>query len=175
MISGRCLPLLVAPLVITGVTVAADNPGSHQHGHAELQLAISGQKVDLHFQSPAQNLLGFEHRAHTPDQQETIDSVVEWLSETPLINTSSITCILESVAIESEFAGNASKPEHGQHADFEISQLLDCPGLQSAEALTTPLTERFPGLEHLDVAWTGPDGQGAVVLEGDGNRFSLRP
>lgn len=178
MISGRFLSLLIAPLITTGVTFAADNPGSHQHGHAELQLAMSGQQVELLFVSPAQNLLGFEHEARTPEQKKAVETVVRWLNETPLINTPTASCSLESLDIHSQFAGNTGGHEsgdHGQHADFEVSQVLTCPGLREANALTTPLTGRFPGLEHLDVAWTGPDGQGAIELEHGDNQFSPRP
>lgn len=178
MISGRFLSLLITPLMTTEITFAADNPGSHQHGHAELQLAMSGQQVELLLLSPAQNLLGFEYQPRTPEQEELVETVVQWFNETPLINTPTASCTLASVDLHSDFAGNTDGHEsggHGQHADFEISQVLDCPGLQDADALTTPLTERFPGLEHLEVAWTGPDGQGAVELGHGDNQFSPRP
>ncbi|MBW4934550.1 ZrgA family zinc uptake protein [Marinobacter sp. F4206] len=178
MVSSRSLSLLIAPLIATGATFAAENPGSHQHGHAELQLAISGQQVELLLRSPAHNLLGFEHRARTPEQQQRVDSVALWLNETPLINTPAASCTLETADLQSGITGTIEDHQHGdhgQHADFEVIQVLNCPDLGNSDILSTPLIERFPGLEYLEIAWIGPSGQGAVRLAQDENRFSLAP
>ena len=71
---------------------ASENPGAHQHGHAELQLAIEGERVDLIFTSPAYNLLGFEHRARTGEQAALVTTTTHWLTTTPLVSTTSGGC-----------------------------------------------------------------------------------
>ena len=35
--------------------------GTHEHGVARLDLAQEGAQIDLHLESPAMNLLGYEH------------------------------------------------------------------------------------------------------------------
>jgi hypothetical protein len=181
--------------------IASDNPGAHQHGHAELQAALDGNQIDLIFTSPAYNLLGFEHRARTDDQKALITETTEWLERTPLINTPDASCTVASVEVYHEAGGgsddhhdhddhdhdshghNDHKAEHGHdehehsggytHSDFEVTQILNCIDLASAETLVTPLAERFPEIEHLAVEWVWSGGQGSTRLEQTESSFSL--
>lgn len=158
--------------------MAADNPASHQHGHAELQLAFNGDEVDLLLISPAGNMLGFEHHPRTPEQKQAADTLTDWLEETPLINTPGSTCTVYGSTVQHEIAGGSPQGDddhanEGQHADIEVTQILICPGLEKTGVLTTQLTTRFPGLEHLDIAWAGPGGQGATRLAHGENSFRL--
>lgn len=170
--------LVMALLVTSGFVHGAGNPGAHQHGQGQLQLAMAGQQVELRFVSPAHNLLGFEHNARTAEQQAQVETVVRWLSDTPLIDTPASTCTIESVRVQTGMDGSDHDhaTEHSaQHSDFEVNQELDCPGLDPAGSLTTPLPDRFPGLDRLDIAWTGPGGQGAARLTGGDHRFRATP
>ncbi|MGO2136491.1 ZrgA family zinc uptake protein [Marinobacter sp.] len=167
------LPMILA--LISSPAMAADNPGSHQHGHAELQLAFNGNQVDLLLISPAGNILGFEHRPRTEEEQQIADKAIGWLGETPLINTAELTCTVNGGTVQNEVANehHHDHSDEAQHADIEVTQTLTCPGLDKSAALTTPLTTQFPRMEHLDVAWAGPDGQGATRLNHGEHSFRL--
>ncbi|SNC64101.1 Protein of unknown function [Marinobacter sp. es.048] len=182
--------ILAATILTAGSTFASDNPGAHQHGHAELQLAIEGNQIDLIFTSPAYNLLGFEHRARTDDQKALVRETTEWLERTPLINTPDASCTVASVEVYHEAGGDSDdhhehddKAEHKHdehehsegytHSDFEVTQVLNCTGLASVETLLTPLTERFPEIEHLGIEWVWSGGQGSTRLEHTERSFSL--
>ena len=177
-------------LAVSAHAIAADNPGAHQHGHAEMQLAFSADQVEILLLSPAGNILGFEHRPRTPEQHQMIESVTSWLGETPLINTPESTCTVKATSVQHEVAGGHDHDDHGsdhdehdhhkhdnddenQHADITVTQTLNCPGLNKASSVTTPLTTHFPGIEDLDIAWAGPDGQGAARLEHEESSFEL--
>lgn len=179
---------------------ASDNPGAHQHGHAELQVALDGNQIDLIFTSPAYNLLGFEHRARTDDQKALVKETEEWLEHTPLINTPDASCKVASAEVYHEAGdGSGDHHDHGHgsnghdhhehnehehnehehsegygHSDFEVTQVLNCTGLASAEALLIPLTERFPEIEDLGVQWVWSGGQGSTRLEQPERSFSLK-
>ena len=162
---------------------ASDNPGAHQHGHAELQVAVDGNQIDLIFTSPAYNLLGFEHRARTDDQKALVKETEEWLERTPLINTPDASCKVASAEVYHEDGdGSGDHHEHNEHehsegyghSDFEVTQVLNCTGLASAEALLIPLTERFPEIEDLGVQWVWSGGQGSTRLEQPESSFSLK-
>ncbi len=174
---------------------ASDNPGAHQHGHAELQVAVDGNQIDLIFTSPAYNLLGFEHRARTDDQKALVKETEEWLERTPLINTPDANCKVASAEVYHEAGdGSGDHHDHGHdsnghdhhehnehehsegygHSDFEVTQVLNCTGLASAEALLIPLTERFPEIEDLGVQWVWSGGQGSTRLEQPESSFSLK-
>lgn len=173
--------LLAASLMLAPTaSFASENPGAHQHGHAELQLAIEGERVDLIFTSPAYNLLGFEHRARTGEQAALVTTTTHWLTTTPLVSTTSGGCSVASASVhhqaDPEDHGHHSDGDHGHqsassHSDFEVAQTLDCPGLDGAGALSTPITERFPEINQLDVEWVWSGSQGGTALNQDQQVF----
>ena len=65
-------------------------------------------------------------------------------------------------------------PDESSHSDFEVTQTLSCPGLGSSQALATPITTRFSGIEHLGVQWVWPEGQGSARLGPGQSTFELR-
>lgn len=190
----RLLPLPV--LLLCALTASADNLNAHQHGQAELQLAMDGQSVELMALSPAHNLLGFEHEPRTNTEQEAVESALTWLTGTPLINTVSGSCSIQTSEVHYAHAGNDAHheehdhhQEHGDHehdhehheseetthTDIEVFQTLNCPDLAPDSQLVTSMSEQFPAIESLDIQWAGPEGQGALRLEQGITEFSLKP
>src|SRR5690554_6575787 len=85
--SARFATLLLSLSLAAWPVLASDNPGAHQHGHADLQMAIDNERVDLLLLSPAYNLIGFEHKPRTDEQQQRVNDTEQWASETAMINT----------------------------------------------------------------------------------------
>ncbi|WP_375176689.1 ZrgA family zinc uptake protein [Marinobacter mobilis] len=176
-------PLATLALFASTPLFASDNPGAHQHGHAEVQIAISHDRVDLIFTSPAHNLLGFEHEARTEAQKQRLLNVQDWLSTTPLINTADASCLVKDATadIASMAEGDDHEENHQhhdapprqRHADVEVTQVLNCPGVGSATELTTDLPDRFPGIDQLDIDWIDSAGQASIRLPSGETRFSL--
>lgn len=180
--------ILAATILTAGSTFASDNPGAHQHGHAELQLAIDGNQIDLIFTSPAYNLLGFEHRARTDEEKALVTQTTTWLGETPLVDTAEAGCTVMNAVVHHQAGGDDNGHDHGHahdhddkhedengstHSDFEVTQTLSCTKLDASEELSTPLTERFPVIEHLSIEWVSSGGQGSGRL--DHGETSFRP
>lgn len=165
--------LLLLPLsFFAGAAAASENPGAHQHGHAELSFAVEGNQVEVMFFSPVYNVVGFEHEARTEAQTRALKEANDWFAGTPLIDTPDSTCTV----ISSEVHHNGQEQHHegnehdhgdhgGGHSAYDVIQTLACPGVQDASTLTTPLTTRLERLEHLDVQWAGAMAQGATRLE----------
>lgn len=178
MIVKNFLAFSIASALVSTQLIAADNPGSHQHGHAEMQLAIGADQIEILLMSPAGNLVGFEHHPRTPEQHQALDSVTNWLGENPLVNTLESICETRATTVQHEVAGGHDHDGHNHggesmHADITVTQVLSCAGLDMPISLTTPLTTRFPAIDHLDIAWAGPDGQGATRLEHGESSFKL--
>lgn len=174
------LPAL-ALATLPAATLASDNPGSHQHGHARLQMAIEGERIDVLLLSPAANLVGFEHPPETDEQREKVAGLEAWASQTPLINTGSGSCTVNQADVHGTWpAGNEDKHDHDHdhqhegHADIEISQTLACPGLSAGGELETTVMVRFPAMEQLDVQWVSPQNQGGTRLTSGQSRFTVR-
>jgi len=175
--SARLLGCLIAGCVFVPVTMAADNPDAHEHGRAQLQMALENTQIDLMFTSPAYNLAGFEHEARTDEQKKQLADIQRWLETTPLVNTEAGTCVVAAATVqlgeESESHHEAVHDDHPTHSDYEITQQLACDGMTANDAFTTPLPARFAQLEELAIEWVGPTGQGSTVIDQPGPRFKL--
>lgn len=165
-----------------GISLAADNPGSHQHGHAQLQMAIDGTRIELFLVSPAANLVGFEQAPATEAQREKVREVTAWARQTPMITHAERPCTVTDAALQATWSHGEDEHDHNHdhdhghqhegHADLEISQTLDCPGLTASTELETTLMAQFPAMEQLEVQWVGPAGQGGARLSPEQVRFS---
>tara|TARA_Y100001001_G_scaffold131821_1_gene131538 strand:+ start:1551 stop:2129 length:579 start_codon:yes stop_codon:yes gene_type:complete len=184
------LPLLASPRLIlalglatmTAPAMAQDNPAAHQHGHAELQVAFAGEQIDLLLESPAWNLLGFEHQPRTKEQRQKLDGLREWVAANALINTEGGNCRVTTSELHTGWEGHEAHDDqghdhghdqdaHANHSNLEITQSLRCAALPDASAFTAPILDAFPALEHLDVQWVSAQGQGGTRLTRSDNRF----
>ena len=63
---------LVLTCAATGATAAATSHGAHEHGTAEIELAVEGSDVVVNFASPLYNLVGFEHAPRDESDREAV-------------------------------------------------------------------------------------------------------
>lgn len=150
---------------------------AHVHGQAQLQIAIDGHTAELILRSPAANLLGFEHQPKNDGQETILMETREWLTATPLVQAKGNDCTVVAGTIH--YARDRSEDDdHGHdsdnHSDFEVTQRLECESAL-ADALTTPLMERFPGIEAMTVEWVSPRGQGGTELHAGETGIELTP
>lgn len=168
---------------------------AHQHGHAELKLAWSGNQLLVELDTPAINLVGFEHPAIDEHDQHKLAQVIQQLKQARQLFTPDATadCELESVNIESSLLDQ--KPQHKEneineghddheishnhsapgHADFEVSIEYDCGSPELLNHVeTSGFFKAFSGLEELDVEWISDNNQGAVELDASNSRIKLR-
>lgn len=113
---GRALlPALIAASLAMPVANAADNPGAHRHGYAQLQMAIEGNRIDVMFTSPANNLAGFEHKARTDEERATLGRIVHWLEENPVVDTQPAGCTVLASTIH--LSSDHHDEEEAHHDD----------------------------------------------------------
>lgn len=169
---------------------------AHVHGLAQLQLAVEGNQVDLIFSSPAANVVGFEHRPTDPAQEKAVQDAAAFLEQNPLIAPGSGSCTLLEASANSELLKAGKDPdgdhhrheephEHAEehhaehdehereaHTDFTVSQHLRCEG-GLGNGATTPLLERFPAIQNLQVQWVLESSQGSTSLTREDNRINF--
>lgn len=182
MISPRDFPVIALTLACVTTplaTSAADDhhQQAHVHGEAQLQIAIDGHTAELILRSPAANLLGFEHQPKTEDQENTLMETREWLTTMPVVEMPGNDCTLVAGTIHNTRFGSGDD-DHGHnednHSDVEVTQRLECENAL-ADSLTTPLMERFPGIEALSVEWISTSGQGHTELHAGESDIELAP
>lgn len=62
------------------MAASAQHQHSHVHGIATLALALEDTVLELEFESPAANLLGFEHQAKTTAEKKQIEKITSLLN-----------------------------------------------------------------------------------------------
>ena len=175
------LPFALLPLAVAHAAVehAHDHDhehgslGAHEHGVARLNASLDGETLELELDSPAMNLVGFEHAA-TSDADKAKVAAARAKLEKPaaLINLADAKCTLEQQELESPLFGD--EPGHEEHADeadedgdehHEHSEIhahyqFRCvaPGALTHLDLT-PLFKAFPATQKILVQLIGPSGQ----------------
>lgn len=94
-------------LALGSPMVAGSEPGVHSHGTAQLQVAREGQTFDILFETPAYNLVGFEHAPKNTEQKQAVAKAEAWLSEMPLLGTGTAACEVTAASV-SHGLGSAS-------------------------------------------------------------------
>ncbi len=67
---------LVTSLALADETRQLD---AHQHGVAKMDLVVEGQTINIHFVSPAMNIVGFEHAPENPTQHALVENAKQSL------------------------------------------------------------------------------------------------
>lgn len=91
-----------------------ESHGAHEHGLAKIMLVTDQQKLTLQFESPAINIVGFEHEAKTSTQHEAIHKAVEGLaSSEALFSISGTECTFAEAKVDNPFHSDSEHEDHG--------------------------------------------------------------
>ncbi|MFK3819649.1 DUF2796 domain-containing protein [Pseudomonas sp. NPDC089407] len=173
------LPFALLPLAVAHAHDDHDHDhahgtlGAHEHGVAKLNVVLDGNTLELEMDSPAMNLVGFEHAASSEADKAKVAAVRQQL-EQPLKLfglASAAGCKEDQQALESPLFGDAAKAdddgdEHEKghaHSDINAHYQLNCatPG-KLAQIDLAPLYKAFPATQKINVQLIGPNGQKGV-------------
>ncbi|MBB4866008.1 hypothetical protein HNP46_004909 [Pseudomonas nitritireducens] len=182
-------PLLLAVALLPLAAQAHDEHehgslGKHEHGVAQLNVALDGKTLELEMDSPAMNFVGFEHAATSEADKATVATVQAQLKQPlQLLNLpASAQCSVQSVELSSPLFGDAAKAddddhdhehtdgdhdehEGHHHADIDAHYQLTCAQPQDLASLDfAPLFKRFPATQKIQVQLIGPSGQQGAEL-----------
>lgn len=126
-----------------------DSLGAHVHGTAQLDIAIEGEQLYVAVQSPAGDLLGFEHSPTTDPQKRKLAETVKLLENPePLF---ALDCAIDEAKVESPLLDHASE-EHAGHADINVRYQLYCENIELLTELdASGWFKHFPGTERIQV------------------------
>ncbi len=101
--------------------LAAISAEKHVHGEAEMFIAIENKQVLIELESPADNILGFEHEPKTKEQHKLLDNSIDKLkSYTSLISFSAGACKQVDVEVKAPFEDHHGEEDgHHEHHDGE--------------------------------------------------------
>ena len=160
--------------------LAVETLDSHEHGSANLNIAIDNKFIAIHFESPAVNIIGFEYQPNDEAQRSLISAAKSKLSNFAnsyelqgepncLMISSSADWVSEhseSEHSESEHSESEhSESEHSEHseqdetvgasletehAEFVVEFELQCEQINNLTAIDVSLLALFPAIDEID-------------------------
>jgi len=152
--------------------------GAHEHGVAQLNAVLDGQTLELELESPAMNLVGFEHEPSSAADKAKVAAARRQLEQPQaLFGLAAGGCSVSEQELHSPLFEEDRHAEHDDHdsghahdEDSEHSEIhahyrLDCQQPGALQRLDLgELFKRFPATEKIQVQLIGPSGQQGVEL-----------
>ena len=163
--------LILMLLFVISSQAADRNPEAHEHGVGVLNIAIQGNEVEIELELPAENVVGFEHEAHTIAEKKRVQDAAAKLKNAAniVMLPNNAACKLEKAEVESALLedrhdhGKSKKPnDHGEHAEFAVHYHFECAKMGLLSKLDIFLFKHFPSTHKLRVQYITPKEQGAV-------------
>ncbi|MFL9673512.1 DUF2796 domain-containing protein [Pseudomonas marginalis] len=181
------LPFALLPLAIAHAADEHDHDhehgslGAHEHGVGRLNAVLDGQALELELDSPAMNLVGFEHLATSAADKAKVAAARKQL-ENPLALFNlpkAAGCVISSQELNSPLFGD--KPEadhdddddhdakdgahehHHDHSEIHAHYQFTCATPNALGNLDlTQVFKTFPATQKIQVQLIGPSGQQGV-------------
>ncbi|WAH59442.1 DUF2796 domain-containing protein [Pseudomonas silvicola] len=186
------LPFALLPLAIAhadDTTVKHGSLGTHEHGTARVNAALDDQTLALELQTPAMNIVGFEHLA-TTDADKAAVAKARALLEKPLALfglPAAAGCSVTSQHLQSPLFGDAMPADDGDddddqhaageahhHSEIHASYELNCTAPDKLKALdTAQLFKTFPATHKVVVQMIGPAGQKGLDATPDNSALTF--
>ena len=177
------LPFAMLPLAVAHAADEHDHEhgslSAHEHGVGRLNAALDGQTLELELESPAMNLVGFEHAATTDADKAKVAAVRAQL-EKPLVLFNlpkAAGCVVATQELESPLFGD--KPDadddhdedakdgehHHDHSEIHAHYQFSCsaPGALKNLDLAN-IFNTFPATQKIQVQLISPSGQQGVEV-----------
>ena len=182
---ARYLFILFLPTLITVSGIAKSSTHeAHRHGQAELTLVLENGVLEIQFESPAANILGFEHIAKSLDQRKAVRQAEMALIEPDLLFSfagtdcqAKITRVdLSGVMGSQQHVHHNHSAEHDEGGHSEISTRYNfiCNNPEKLGSVSVLLFKSFPGIEKINAMWITETKQGAVSLTSGSSAVFLR-
>ncbi|TWC70024.1 uncharacterized protein DUF2796 [Pseudomonas sp. SJZ103] len=182
------LPFALLPLAIAHAADEHDHDhehgslGAHEHGVGRLNAVLDGQALELELDSPAMNLVGFEHVATSAADKAKVAAARKQL-ENPLALFNlpkAAGCVISTQELNSPLFGD--KPEadhddddhdddakdgahehHHDHSEIHAHYQFTCATPAALGNLDlTQVFKTFPATQKIQVQLIGPSGQQGV-------------
>ena len=170
---------------------------SHEHGAANLMLAIEGDKLQIGIEVPSESLIGFEHFPKSRNDHENFNEAIKILSNPSKFFSTpdDAECLLTGLNVsqtlfsgeEEDEHGHEEKDEHGHdehdehghedsekggiHSEFRSNYSWNCLHTDEIDSIGNKLFSIFPRIEEIRVKWITNSGQGSLEIEPGDNQI----
>ncbi len=170
---------------------------SHEHGAANLMLAIEGDKLQIGIEVPSESLIGFEHFPKSRSDRDNFSEAIKIFSNpSKFFSTpADAECLLTGLNVsqslfsgeEEDEHGHEKKDEHGHddhdehghedsekggiHSEFRSNYSWNCLHTDEIDSIGNKLFSFFPRIEEIRVNWITNSGQGSLEIESEDNQI----
>ncbi len=154
---------------------------AHEHGVAKMNIAVIGKEIQIELDSPAYNLVGFEHQPKNSSQKKTVNKVEKVLAKpNKLVTVENNSCAVEHVKVESPFGGHKGHDHHGHHdhgdhkkhakeseethSEYALEYHLVCDSTEISQVNFSGLFKKFSNFSEVRVQWLSKEKQGDAEL-----------
>lgn len=154
--------------------------GAHVHGAGKLGIVIDGNTVSFDLDTPANDILGFEHPPKTTKEKAALQRAVAAFKDAGKVFglSAAAGCRVtkaEAGLEEPEGAGSKEKSAEGQevHADFNSTVVFECRDVQKLKAIDFRYFTVFPYAQKLSVTLITQKGQASFEVTRSAPRLDL--
>ena len=175
--------LLLAP-VLTSSAFAHE---AHVHGVGKLDVALDGNTLSMHLDSPLVNLIGFEHAATSTKDRQAAQDMAKTLRDAAkvFVTSTAASCTVSQVKLvssaiapallgEAPAAKSAAHDDQDGHADLDADFVFQCAAPAQLRQIDVKLFEAFKGFVSIDVQLVTAKRQGAAKLTPSSSVISLQ-
>jgi hypothetical protein len=173
---------------LAGPAVAADGfeqHAAHEHGKVTLNIVFEAKRLTIELDSPAVNVVGFEHEPRSKDEQSAVAAANTYLRDSrklfgfpPQAKCRVAGADLKPPHWESDAEEDHDAHEqheaHEDHADFEATYLYDCESPEHLAWLEPWLLEQFRNVTEARVNVITASGQRSTTVTQARARIALR-
>jgi len=193
-----CFFVIGLGLIAVAAGVSAEQSVTHEahvHGLAKLTLIAEADVINMQLESPAMNIVGFEHEPKTKEQQKTLEQALKKLNKPEvLIAFNGGQCSFAGVDVDNPFKIDAQHDKHehdehkhdhdehkheqdehedSEHRQFVVEYQAQCKKINELKAINFTLLNEFKAVEALEVQYVLSGKQGAVTLNSSAFRLSI--
>jgi Protein of unknown function (DUF2796) len=137
--------------------------GAHVHGTATLNIAVEGQTAMVEFESPAESIIGFEHKAKTAAEQQRQTKALDLFKSK-----------IGSMVIFEPALGCRSSPtsvdvvhQDQEHSEVHAVIAVNCDGPLRGSKIRFGFTKTFPAIQTVTVQVVAPTQQVGASIKQD--------
>lgn len=172
----------------------AQTQHAHVHGQAFVDVAVEGGRVEVALRATAHDLVGFERKAETPEEEATVLAARKAVLDHGRIWQFSVAarCTAEGPVLDVPGAAAGEEhhdhdhdhshdhdehahDDHAGHSDWTVRYRFRCAAPESLRSIDTGLFTAFPSLQSATVQLLDAGGAREVTLTPGAARLSLAP
>lgn len=187
-------------MLLAGAAMAQQRPdepqrqlSAHEHGAGKLGIAIERRTVEMELEVPANDIVGFEHAAKTPEQKQAVTQARATLSKPlTLIKLSDAAgCKVASASVKLVVGGahdhghthghnhgkgsQAKTKEADTHSEFHAEYKFTCAKPDLIQTIELDYFKSFPRAQKLMVTIVGDKIQAKTEATREKPRFDIKP